>query len=106
MRRPEEQSRDVERKERAGRTVSSLEPSSSPNALNDLEHVPSPLWVSVSTSVMVRRSVCRDSVGSLKTMPGPRLLRGRISTVIVVPLRATWGFGEKTGPEYFAPSLA
>lgn len=84
----------------------SLEPNSSTNALNDLEHVPSPLRVSVSTSVMVRRSACGDSVGSLKNMPGPRLLRGRISTVIVVALRAIWGFGEKTGPEYFAPSLA
>ena len=55
----------------------SLEPNSSTSALNDLEHVPSPLWVSVSTSVMVRRSAYGDSVGSLKNMPGPSLLQGR-----------------------------
>ena len=84
----------------------SLEPSSGTNALNDLEHVASSLWVSVSTPVTVRRSVCGDSAGSLKNGPGPGLLRGRISMVTVVPLRAIRGFGEKTGPDCFAPSLA
>ena len=59
----------------------SLELSSGTNALNDLEHVPSPLWVSVSTLATVRRSVRGDSAGSLKNVPGPRLLRGRISVV-------------------------